>query len=148
MERRYRDPGRGWDFALLHSVTFMTNPSLANDPRWKLNRYGSVETTQTCGFIALPPSYRDVRIIPNLITDELHRRSRHKVFFMHNSTVYKESNSMHVPGAFEVRLLPGENVLVIEVLADLREGEVKAYAPQHLQFDFERCTMMLWLNES
>ena len=163
MERRLRDPGRGkespflrfapailtrslgWDFALLASATFMTNPSLANDPRWKLTRYGDPVRTQTGGFIALPPSYRDVRILVNL-ADETHRRRRHKVFFMHNATVYKESNSMHVPGAFEVRLVPGTNTLVIEVLADLREGERKAYAPDHLQFDFERCTMVLYLN--
>ncbi|KAJ9610578.1 hypothetical protein H2200_005355 [Cladophialophora chaetospira] len=145
MERRFRDPGRGWDFALLSSVTFMTNPSLPNDPHWKLNRYGSATRTQTSGFIALPPSYRDIRIIPNL-TSELHRRRRHKIFCMHNSTVYREGNSLHVPGAFEVRLVPGENVLVIEILADLREGERKEYAPSQLQFDFERCTLIVHLS--
>ncbi|ETI25963.1 hypothetical protein G647_02740 [Cladophialophora carrionii CBS 160.54] len=145
MERRFRDPGRGWDFALLSSVTFMTNPSLPNDPRWKLIRHGSPIKTQTSGFIALPPAYRDIRIIPEL-TSELHSRRRHRVFFMHNATVYKESNSVHVPGAFEVRLVPGENVLVVEVLADLREGERKEYAPSQLQFDFERCTMIVHLN--
>jgi hypothetical protein len=123
----------------------MTNPSLPNDPRWKLTRYGDSKMTQTCGFIALPSSYRDVRVIINL-TDEIHRRKRHKVFFMHNGTVYRESNSMHVPGAFEVRLVPGTNTLVIEALADLRAGERKPYAPDHLQFDFERLTMMLYLN--
>lgn len=135
----------GWDHALLSSVTFMTNPSLANDPHWKLSRHGSATRTQTSGFIALPPSYRDIRIIPNL-TSEAHKRRRHKVFCMHNNTVYREGNSLHVPGAFEVRLVPGENVLVVEVLADLREGERKEYAPSQLQFDFERCTLIVHLS--
>ncbi|KIW23528.1 uncharacterized protein PV07_11720 [Cladophialophora immunda] len=147
MERRYRDPGRGWTHALLASVTFMTNPSLPNDPRWKLVRYGSATKTQTSGFIALPSHYRDLRIIPTT-TSELASRRRHRVLFMHNSTVYKESNSNHVEGAFEVRLVPGENVLVVEVLADLRDGEKKAYAPSQLQFDFERCTLIVHLNTS
>ncbi len=155
MERRFRDPGRGklrlltlassnfadrlsgWDYALLDSVTFMTNPSLANDQRWKLMRHGSLTRTQTSGFIALPPSYRDIRIIPNL-TPEFLRRRRHKVFCMHNATVYRESNSVHVPGAFEVRLVPGENVLVVETLADLREGERKEYAPSQLAVRLSR----------
>ncbi|KIW97618.1 uncharacterized protein Z519_01202 [Cladophialophora bantiana CBS 173.52] len=145
MERRYRDPGRGWDFVLLGSVTFMTNPSLPNDPRWKLVRYGSAIKTQTSGFIALPAHYRDLRIIPNT-TPELARRRRHRIFFMHNSTVYREGNSNHVEGAFEVRLVPGENVLVVEVLADLRDGEKKEYAPSQLQFDFERSTLIVHLN--
>ncbi|KAH0848398.1 hypothetical protein FOPE_02212 [Fonsecaea pedrosoi] len=145
MERRYRDPGRGWSHALLASVTFMTNPSLPNDPRWKLVRYGSATKTQTSGFIALPAHYRDLRIIPTT-TPELANRRRHRIFFMHNSTVYKESNSNHVEGAFEVRLVPGENVLVVEVLADLRDGEKKTYAPSQLQFDFERCTLIVHLN--
>ncbi|EXJ67353.1 uncharacterized protein A1O5_09366 [Cladophialophora psammophila CBS 110553] len=145
MERRFRDPGRGWDFILLGSVTFMTNPSLPNDPRWKLVRYGSAIKTQTSGFIALPAHYRDLRIIPNT-TPELARRRRHRIFFMHNSTVYREGNSNHVEGAFEVRLVPGENVLVVEVLADLRDGEKKEYAPSQLQFDFERSTLIVHLN--
>ncbi|KIY03582.1 uncharacterized protein Z520_00273 [Fonsecaea multimorphosa CBS 102226] len=147
MERRFRDPGRGWTHALLASVTFMTNPSLPNDPRWKLVRYGSSTKTQTSGFIALPSHYRDLRIVPNT-TAELAGRRRHRIFFMHNSTVYKESNSNHVEGAFEVRLVPGENVLVVEVLADLREGERKTYAPSQLQFDFERCTLIVHLNST
>ncbi|OAP63239.1 hypothetical protein AYL99_02466 [Fonsecaea erecta] len=145
MERRFRDPGRGWSHALLASVTFMTNPSLPNDPRWKLVRYGSATRTQTSGFIALPAHYRDLRIIPTTTT-ELARRRRHRIFFMHNNTVYKESNSNHVEGAFEVRLVPGENVLVVEVLADLREGERKTYAPSQMQFDFERSTLIVHLS--
>jgi hypothetical protein len=134
----------GWDFALLDSVTFMTNPSLANDPRWKLVRHGSSTKTQISGFISLPASYRDMRIIPSL-TPEFKTRKRRRILFTHNGTVYKESNSIHVPGAFEVRLVPGENILAVECLADLREGERKEYAPPQLQFDFERSAMIIHL---
>lgn len=123
----------------------MTNPSLPNDPRWKLDRLGSATMTQTSGFIALPAHYRDVRIIPNL-TNEIRRRRRHRILFMHNGTVYKEGNSIHKEGALEVRLVPGENVLVVEALADLREGEKKEYAPSQLQFDFERFTLIVHLS--
>ncbi len=65
---------------------------------------------------------------------------------MHNGSVLREGNSPHKEGAFEVRLQPGENVLVVEVLADLREGERKEYAQAQLQFDFERCTLIVHRN--
>jgi hypothetical protein len=163
MERRYRDPGRGtpsscsfpfaltntftgWDHALLHSVTFTTNPSLPNDPKWRLTRPSSPLLTQTSGFISLPSNYRDIRIIPTLSTLEIARRKRHRVLFIHNQQVYREPNSLHVPGAFEVRLQPGENLLAVEVLADLREGERNEWAGSQGQFDFERCGLIVQLN--
>lgn len=162
MERRLRDPGKGMflnlfshcfsskhhlglESALLHSVTFKTNPLHPPDPKWKLYRFASPTLTQTSGFIALPPSYRSLLITPNL-TPETHSRRRHRVLFTHNSTVYKTPNSTTVPGAFEVKLVPGQNVLSVEVLADLKQGERKEYAPPQLQFDFEKCTMIVDLN--
>jgi hypothetical protein len=68
------------------------------------------------------------------------------VLFIHNNTVYREPNSLHVPGAFEVRLHPGENLLGVEVLADLREGERNEWAGREGQFDFERCGLIVQLN--
>jgi hypothetical protein len=58
--------------------------------------------------------------------------------------VYREPNST-VPGAYDIRLYPGENTLSVEVLADLKDGERKAYAPPQLQFDFEKCTLIVEL---
>ncbi|EXJ78066.1 hypothetical protein A1O3_09227 [Capronia epimyces CBS 606.96] len=140
-ERRYRDPGKGLESALLGSVIFMTNPSLPNDPRWKLIRRASPIRTQTSGLISLPSNYRDIRIIP-VTTPELKYRRRHRIIVLHNMHVYREPNST-VPGAYDIKLFPGENTLSVEVLADLRDGEKKEYAPPQLQFDFEKCTLIV-----
>ncbi len=140
-ERQYRDPGKGLESALLGSVIFMTNPNDANNPKWKLVRRASATRTQTTGFITLPPTYRNIRIIP-LTTSELKSRRRHRVLVMHNSQFYREPNST-VAGAYDVQLNPGENTLSVEVLADLRDGERKDHAPPQLQFDFEKCTLII-----
>ncbi|KAK5195497.1 hypothetical protein LTR47_003810 [Exophiala xenobiotica] len=140
-ERQYRDPGKGLESALLGSVIFMTNPNDANNPKWKLVRRASATRTQTTGFITLPQTYRNIRIIP-LTTLELKSRRRHRVLVMHNSQFYREPNST-VAGAYDVQLNPGENTLSVEVLADLRDGERKDYAPPQLQFDFEKCTLII-----
>lgn len=135
---------KGLESALLGSVIFMTNPNIPNDPKWKLIRRASPIRTQTSGFIRLPATYRDIRIIP-VTTPELKSRRRHRIIFMHNTQVYREPNSM-IPGAYDISLSPGENTLSVEVLADLRPGEKKEYAPPQLQFDFEKCTLIVDLS--
>ncbi|KAL2444790.1 hypothetical protein ABEF95_017259 [Exophiala dermatitidis] len=139
-ERRFRDPGKGLESALIGSVIFKTNPTLPNDPKWQLVRRASPIRTQTTGFISLPFNYRDIRIIP-VTTPELKSRRRHRILVIHNTQVYREPNSPF-PGAYDVRLYPGENVLSVEVLADLRDGERRDAGPQ-LQFDFEKCTLIV-----
>ncbi|EHY59797.1 hypothetical protein HRR83_008335 [Exophiala dermatitidis] len=139
-ERRFRDPGKGLESALIGSVIFKTNPTLPNDPKWQLVRRASPVRTQTTGFISLPFNYRDIRIIP-VTTPELKSRRRHRILVIHNTQVYREPNSPF-PGAYDVRLYPGENVLSVEVLADLRDGE-RRDAPPQLQFDFEKCTLIV-----
>lgn len=140
-ERRYRDTGKGLESALLGSVIFMTNPNSPNDPKWKLTRRASATRTQTSAFITLPYNYREVRIIP-LTTPEFKSRRRHRVIVMHNMHVFREPNST-VAGAYDVQLAPGENTLSVEVLADLKDGEKKDYAGPQLQFDFEKCTLIV-----
>ncbi|KAK6368200.1 hypothetical protein LTS17_009941 [Exophiala oligosperma] len=143
-ERQYRDPGKGIESALLGSVIFMTNPNNPNDPKWKLVRQASATRTQTSGFISVPFGYRDVRIIP-LPTTAFKSRRRSRVLVMHNAHVFREPNSP-VAGAYDVQLVPGENTLSVEVLADLKDGEKKDYAPPQLQFDFEKCTLIVNVN--
>lgn len=161
LERRYRDPGKGMlsishidtgilllthlpDVltALIRSVIFQTNPNQPSDPRWKLIRYASPVKTQTSALISLPSNYNLIRVIPNLNVIELAQRRRHKIFVTHNGTVYREPNSSQ-PGAYDINLYPGENTINVEVLADLRQGEKKSYAPPQLQFDFEKCGMIM-----
>ncbi|KIW20348.1 hypothetical protein PV08_00923 [Exophiala spinifera] len=140
-ERQYRDPGKGIESALLGSVIFMTNPNDPDNPKWKLVRQASATRTQTSGFISVPFGYRNVRIIP-LPTAEFKSRRRSRVLVMHNAHVFREPNSP-VAGAYDVQLVPGENTLSVEVLADLKDGERKDYAPPQLQFDFEKCTLIV-----
>jgi hypothetical protein len=119
----------------------MTNPNIPNDPRWKLVRRASPTRTQTTGFITLPYNHRDLRVIP-LTTLELKSRRRYRVIVTHNMHVFRQPNST-VAGAYDLKLAPGENVLSVEVLADLKQGEKREYAPPQLQFDFEKCTLIV-----
>ncbi|KIX01465.1 uncharacterized protein Z518_09191 [Rhinocladiella mackenziei CBS 650.93] len=142
-ERRYRDPGKGVESALIGAVTWMTNPAFAPDPKWKLIRFASPIKTQQSFFTSLPPTWNHIRVIPNL-TAELRSRRRYKIFFVHNDVhIYRQPNSTTVPGAYEVTLTPGQNILTVEVIADLHAGERKEYAPPQLQFDFERVQMVI-----
>jgi hypothetical protein len=120
----------------------MTNPNSPSDPKWKLTRYASPAKTQTSGFIALPLNHQYIRIIPHL-TSELKSRRRHRLFVMVNGQALQEPNSTSVEGAYDVQLKLGDNVIGVEVLADLKEGERKDYAPPQLQFDFEKSTMII-----
>ena len=91
--------------------------------------------------MTLPYNYRDIRIIPST-TQELKSRRRHRVIVIHNFNVYREPNSPE-EGAFDVKLTPGQNTLAVEVLSDFRDGEKREYAPQQLQFDYEKITLMV-----
>jgi hypothetical protein len=57
------------------------------------------------------------------------------------------SSSSHVPGAYDFRLQPGENTIVVDAIAELKEGERKEYAPPQMQFDFERIQLVVVLVE-
>jgi hypothetical protein len=53
--------------------------------------------------------------------------------------------STQVPGSYDFRLQPGENTIVVDVIAELKAGEKKEYAPPQMQFDFERIQLVVVL---
>jgi hypothetical protein len=123
----------------------MTHPKLPNDPKWKLSRYASATKTQTTGYIYLPSDHYYLRIFPNL-TSECRSRKRYKVCVTRNwEQIYP---SQDTPGAYDFRIHPGENIIAVDVIADLAEGDSKPYAPPQLQLDFERITFVIMLRES
>lgn len=143
IERKYRDPGKGLEDALLASVTYMTHPNLPSDPKWKLVRYASATKTQTSSYIYLPADHNYFRVIPTL-TPELLSRRNYKMVVTHNWIPQHPSG---VPRTFEFKLQPGENVIAVDVIAELRAGERKDYAPPQLQVDFERITFYVYLRD-
>ncbi|RMZ83470.1 hypothetical protein DV737_g1597, partial [Chaetothyriales sp. CBS 132003] len=142
IERKYRDPGKGLADALLASVTYMTHPNLPGDPKWKLQRFSSASKTQTSSYIYLPSSHFYLRLIPTL-TDELRSRKNYKVCVSANWQSVLPSSA--VPPTYDFRLQPGENIIVVDVIADLKSGEKKDYAPPQMQFDFERIQLVIVL---
>jgi hypothetical protein len=78
------------------------------------------------------------------ITAELRSRNNWKVCLVHQW----RSQQVQQDGSYEVKLQPGENTIVIDAIAALREGEKKEYAPPHLQFDFERFQLVVILMDS
>jgi hypothetical protein len=125
-------------------VTYMTHPNLPGDPKWKLHRYASSTKTQTSSYIFLPSDHFYLRLIPTL-TNELKSRRNWKVCV--SSNWQSVTASQHVPGAYDFRLQPGENTIVVDAIAELREGEKKEYAPPQMQFDFERIQLVVVLVE-
>jgi hypothetical protein len=122
----------------------MTHPNLPGDPKWKLKRFASDSRTQTSSYIFLPADHFYLRLTPSL-TSELKSRRNWKVAVSSNwQTV---SSSAHVPGAYDFRLQPGENTIVVDAIAELKEGERKDYAPPQMQFDFERIQLVVVLVE-
>lgn len=134
----------GIEDALLGSVTYMTHPNLPNDPKWKLSRYASATKTQSSSYIYLPADHYFLRLTPNL-TSELKSRKKYKVCVTNNWQLIPEN--IHVPGSYDFQLRPGENVITVDVIAELKEGEKKDYAPPQLQLDFERITFYIILME-
>ena len=47
--------------------------------------------------------------------------------------------------AYDCHLVPGENVVVVEAISSLKEGERKEYAKDWEQFDFEKVTFYIYL---
>lgn len=125
-------------------ITYMTHPNLPGDPKWKLHRYASSNKTQTSSYIFLPSDHFYLRLIPTL-TSELKSRRNWKVCVSANWQ--NVAASQHVPGAYDFRLQPGENTIVVDAIAELRDGEKKEYAPPQMQFDFERIQLVVVLVE-
>lgn len=146
IERKYRDPGKGLKDALLASVTYMTHPHIKDDPKWKITRYASPTKTQTSSYIYLPHDHFYLRVIPTL-TPELRSRRNHKMVVTHNWTAVSPASSVPSNPCYEFRLSPGENVIAVDVIAELREGEKKEYAPPQLQLDFERIAFYVYLRD-
>lgn len=145
IERKFRDPGKGIESALLSSVTFMTHPKLPYDPKWKLERYASPTRTQTSSYIYLPSDHYYLRVTPHL-SDELRRRRRYKLCLTRNWESKLETQEGS--GVYDFRILPGINEICVDVISDLREGERKEYAPPQLQLDFERIRFVVVLRDS
>jgi len=132
----------GLQDALLASVTYMTHPNLPKDPKWKLTRYASPIKTQTSSYIYLPSDHFFLRVIPTL-TPELRSRRNQKLCVSLNWQLV--APNQQVPGVYDFRLHPGENVIAVDVIAELKEGDRKEYAPPQLQVDFERITFIIFL---
>ena len=120
----------------------MTNPNGPSDPKWKLTRYASPIKTQTSCLISLPMNHQYMRIIPHF-TSELKSRRRHRSFVVVNGQSIPQPIAASAEGAYDVLLKPGTNEISVEVLADLKAGERKEYAPPQLQFDFEKSSMII-----
>ena len=158
IERKYRDAGKGKSAAarilavthrkaglqdaLISSVTYQTHPNLPGDPKWKLVRHASPDRTQTSAYIFLPSNHYYLRVTPEL-TQELKSRRNYKVCVSVTWDSVKASFSE--PGVYDFRLRPGENVIVVDAIAELRDGERKSYAPSQLQIDFERIQLTVMM---
>jgi hypothetical protein len=143
-DRIFRDPGKGIEDALLGGVTFMTCPRMPNDPKWKVTRYASTTMTQTAAYVYLPSDHYYLRIIPHL-TDELRSRKKYKMVVCRNwETLFPQQD---IPDVYDFRIHPGENNIIVDVVAELKEGESKPYAPPQLQLDFERIQYIVMLRD-
>jgi hypothetical protein len=120
----------------------MTHPTLPGDPKWKLRVEASPSMTQTSSFIYLPASHYYFRVTPK-ITSEVRKRSSWKVCVSANWQTVPESP--HAPGSYDFRLQPGDNSIVVDAIASLKEEEKKDYAPPQMQFDFERIQLVVVL---
>ena len=120
----------------------MTHPDLQKNPRWKIERYASETMTQTSSYIYLPSSHYYLRVIPRLSAEYRNRRVK-KLTICRNWEQIRESRD--TPGAYDFRIHPGENVIAVDVIASLAEGDSKPYAPPQLQIDFERITFTIML---
>jgi hypothetical protein len=132
----------GLEDALLESVAYMTHPTIPGDPKWKLRVDASPTMTQTSSFIYLPASHYYFRVTPTP-TQEIRSRNSWKVCVSANWQAVPESP--HTSGAYDFRLQPGENSIVVDAIASLRSGEKKEYAPSQMQFDFERIHLVVVL---
>jgi hypothetical protein len=143
-DRIFRDSGKGLEDALLSGVTFMTCPRMPNDPKWKVTRYASSTMTQTAAYIYLPSDHYYLRVIPHL-TDELRSRKKYKMVICRNwETLFPQQD---IPDVYDFRIHPGENNIIVDIVAELKEGESKPYAPPQVHLDFERIQYIVMLRD-
>lgn len=145
MDRKFRDRDKSAADALLQSVTYMTNPSLPSDPRWKLIRHAHPSKTQTSYYTYLPYTHQAIRVVPELHPDLKQSRRRYKLFVLNNNTVIPASPDVAGQGVYDIQLVPGENLVTVEAISALKEGERKEYAKEWEQFDFEKVTFYIYL---
>lgn len=148
IERRTRPAHKSSTDALLQSVTYMTNPVLVSDPRWKLSRYASPVKTQQSFYIYLPFNHSSIRVIPHLHGDLRLNKRKHKLFVVCNNTTLPANPTLLIgtaSAAYDCTLREGENVINVEVLADLDASEPRESIPPNMQFEFERLTFYICL---
>lgn len=145
VDRRHRDPNKSASDALLQSITYMTNPLIPPDPHWRLTRHASPSKTQVDYYTYLPSTHSSLRIIPELHPTLKSGTRKYKLFVLNNDTMLPASPDIAGGGVYDLHLVPGENVVKVEAIAALPEGERKEYARDHEQFDFERVTFYIYL---
>lgn len=145
IDRKFRDPDKSSADALLKSVTYMTNPLMPSDPRWRLIRYASPSKTQTSYYTYLPSTHNSLRIVPELHADLKSGKRKYKLFVLNNGATLPASPDVAGQGVYDLHLVPGENVVTVEAISALKEGERKDYARDWEQFDFERVTFYVFL---
>lgn len=145
IDRKFRDMHKSAADALLQSVTYMTNPLLPSDPKWKLTRHASPTKTQTSYYTYLPATHSSLRIIPEIHADLKAGKRKYKVFLLNNGAMLSASPDVAGQSVYDLHLGPGENVVTVEAIAALKDGERKDYAKEWEQFDFERITFYIYL---
>ena len=145
IDRKFRDSDKSSADALLPSVTYMTNPLMPSDPKWRLVRYASSSKTQTSYYTYLPSSHNSLRIVPELHSDLKSGKRKYKLFVLNNGSTLPASPDVAGQGVYDLHLVPGENVVTVEAISALKEGEKKEYARDWEQFDFERVTFYVFL---
>ena len=141
-DRIFRDNGKGISDALFSSVTVMTSPIMRNDPKFHTELWASGTMTQTTDIRYLPHTHQVLRIMPR-ITKECLARPKYKVVVCRNWEVIPPlGDRQHT---WDIRLFPGNNNIVVDIVAELRPGEHKSYAAPQLQIDFERKSVNAWL---
>ena len=120
----------------------MTSPRLPDDPRWRRELYPPVNMTQSSHYQYLDHRHYIVRVIPHL-SESCLRRPRFKVCVCLNWVMMQPQQDE--PGVWEFSLFPGDNNIIVDIIADLLPGERKPYAPPQLQLDFERKQFTAWL---
>lgn len=145
IDRKFRDANKSSADALLQSVTYMTNPLMPTDPKWRLVRHASSSKTQTSYYTYLPSSHNSLRIVPELHADLKAGKRKYKLFVLNNGSTLPASPDVAGQGVYDLHLVPGENVVTVEAISALKEGEKKEYAKEWEQFDFERVTFYVFL---
>ena len=145
IDRKFRDPSGSSTDALIQFVTYMTNPLMVSDPKWKLVRQASASQTQTSYYTYLPASHSSIRVIPELHPDLRAGTRKYKIFVLNNGSVLPASPDVAGQGVYDLHLAPGENIVTVEAISGLKSGERKEYAKDWEQFDFERVTFFIYL---